>query len=124
MTALIHQRVTDQAEKHIYQAQLLIQGSSATSLPAPVADTAKVSAFLLKLPSPAQAGEGKGRALLLHLLSSFRKKLCRLTKSNKAVGRSCQIRKAKQKPEVHLHQVGMRRATETPRGNLSHCNHT
>lgn len=97
MTGLTHERVTDQAEQHIYQAQLLIPGTGATSLLALAANTAKVSAFHWKLSSQAQTG--KGRALLLHFPPCFRKKLCRITKSSKAVGHLCQIMKAKQKSE-------------------------
>lgn len=48
MTELTDERITDQAEQHIYQAQLLIQGSSASLLLAPAANPAKVSVFLLK----------------------------------------------------------------------------
>jgi len=49
VTGLTHKRVTEQAEQHIFQAQLLIQDSSASSLLALAADTAKVPAFLWKL---------------------------------------------------------------------------
>lgn len=88
-------RVIHQAEQHIYQAQLLILGSSTASLLALADDAAQVVAFLLKLPSRAQAAEGQGSSLLLHFLSSFRKKLCRFTTSSKAVGHSCHIMETK-----------------------------
>lgn len=88
-------RVTHQAEQHIYQAQLLILGSSTASLLALADDAAQAAAFLLKLPSRAQAAEGQGSSLLLHFLSSFRKKLCRFTTSSKVVGHSCHIMETK-----------------------------